>query len=68
MGRKAGDKNADKGSRDRTDGTSQLDRKIGTGQLGQDSYGRKDMTGRLEKTGKLGQDNQDRMTVTGQPG
>ncbi len=71
-----GDKSAETGSLDRT---GQLERTVGRGQRWQNSHGRKDTTGLLEKTGheiwdrttKTGQprqDNQDRTTVAGQPG
>jgi hypothetical protein len=74
---KLGDKIAETGSRDRTGGTDQLERTFKTGQWWQDSHGRKDTTGRLEKTSQdsrdrkikteqLWQDSQERKSRTGQ--
>jgi hypothetical protein len=61
---KLGDKIAETGSRNRTGGTGQQERTIKTGQWWQDSHGRKDTTGRLEKTS---QDSWDRKIKTAQP-
>jgi hypothetical protein len=65
-----GNKNAERGSRDKTAGTGQLERTVGTGQLWQDSHGRKNTTGWQEKTAGIGQpklDNSVGTARTGQP-